>query len=84
MQRHPHEIAVRQLDALDAVHQLPHEEEAATVLALDIFWGGRVHGRRVEVEALALITDFDDELGGIDLGTDVSPSPSPRFPRGSR
>ena len=36
VQRHAHDAAMRCLDSFDAVHQLPHQEQPAPVLAVDV------------------------------------------------
>ena len=63
-ERQPDDVAAgaaRCVEALDAIHELAHEEQPAAVLALEVLRVGGVDGARVEVEAAALVRDFDDE-----------------------
>src|SRR5262249_43663460 len=52
VQRHSYDAAVRRLDSLHAVHQLPHEKEAAPILAVDVAWNRRIDDGGVEIESL--------------------------------
>src|SRR2546421_523843 len=58
MQRQPDDVsAIR--ESLDAIHELLHEEEATTILALDAA-ARRVDRTSGEVEASPLVGDLDD------------------------
>src|SRR6185437_9189381 len=61
-----YETAVRYLDALDAVHELTHQKQAAPILAVEVLGRGRIGHGVVEIEAGSLVHDFDDESLGID------------------
>src|SRR5438105_3742143 len=70
MQRQPDDVsAIR--ESLDAIHELLHEEEATTILALDAA-ARRVDRTSGEVEASPLVGDLDDEHRIVDACADVN------------
>jgi hypothetical protein len=58
-------------DALHVVHELLHEEQSASVLAIDVAGRGGIDQRRVEIESRTLVRDLDDQPKTIDLGANV-------------
>jgi hypothetical protein len=67
----PTDVAVRRavrVEALDAIHERAHEEQASAVLALDVQRIGRIADVAVEVEGLALVLHVDDETHRVDGG----------------
>ena len=59
MERQSNDVSLARFVAFDAIHQGAHEEQAATILALEISRPCGVHGARVEVEPGALISDLE-------------------------
>ena len=71
MERDAHLAAMRHIYAIDGIHQVAHEEQAASVFAIEIVGRRGIDDRRVEVEAFALVTDLEDQTLAIDFGADV-------------
>src|SRR5687768_4965992 len=61
MQRQANDVALVP-EALDAVHQLPHQEESPAFLFSEVFLGSAIPGALIEVEPRPLVNDLENEI----------------------
>jgi predicted nucleic acid-binding Zn ribbon protein len=65
-QRHPDDVA-SVIESLHRVHEAAHQKEAASILTKKVLGNRGIDFRGLEVEAAALVRNFDDEALTIDF-----------------